>query len=125
MNKRVEFALKQEEKEDWELCTIKEAKQLLKDYSFWCYTQSSHCCRGWKECCWIDDYENGNWGLDFSRIRRLIKKILREEMGMIQEEPARFRKKILENGDIRLFLTLRDKEPDNYDFDFYGSKERF
>lgn len=127
INEKIEFALKQKQREDWDLCSYKDLEKFFEEYPYWAYYEFDHCCRDWQEECWIEMNAKGNWGLSFEEILEDIKNIFcsHEILQAIIDEPQRFRKKILEDGSIELFLTLRDNPNcSNMDLIFFGFKEQ-
>jgi hypothetical protein len=45
---------------------------LFKKYQKYGMTESSYCCHGEEQCCWIEVVEDGNWELTLPKIRRNI-----------------------------------------------------
>lgn len=38
-------------------CTEKLIQELMETYDVWITVENSHCCYGWRKCCWVDAYE--------------------------------------------------------------------
>ncbi|MBQ8826450.1 MAG: hypothetical protein IJ007_05105 [Oscillospiraceae bacterium] len=45
-------------------CTEKLIQRLTEKYRIWTTVENSHCCYGWRRCCWVDAYERNNFFSD-------------------------------------------------------------
>lgn len=59
------------------VCTNKLINTLLNKYTDWELVEQSHCCYGWKECCWEDLFAEGVWEMSADEVVNVLKNVLK------------------------------------------------
>ena len=112
-----------EDKVKAEKCTKAEVEELLKSYKNWVIVENTHCCYGWRRCCWQELIEENILGMTKSSVKENVKRNLEDVINISKKYPVFYVYK-KDKDTVEILITYRyNKNKDRVDLYITGTNE--